>query len=241
MSPVGKRVALISGGTRGIGKATIDVFREMDVDVVYLHRQPRPEGESADDAGIRAICCDVRDFDRVGVVVKQIEHDYGQVHYLVNNAGVTRDRPLFQMSPDEWSEVIGTNLTGAFNLCRCMILKMIKRNFGRIINVASISGLVGAAGQSNYAASKAGLIAFTKSVAREVAPFKVTCNALAPGYIETDMTGALSEFLKERSRKMIPAGRFGTVAEIKSAIRFLVADDSTYVNGSVIKIDGGMI
>jgi 3-oxoacyl-[acyl-carrier protein] reductase len=240
MTAAAKRVALVSGATRGIGREIAQAFLELGVDVVALHRRPLPSDTVLDPA-VRPVQCDVTDFARVREVVSELEAVYGQIHYLVNNAGVTRDRSLFQMELDDWNEVLVTNLTGAFHLCRAAVLKMMKRQFGRIVNVTSVSGLVGAAGQCNYAASKAGLIGLTKSIAREVATFGVTCNAIAPGYVETDMTAALPDRLKERARAAVPAGRFGRASEMRSAIRFLAADDSSYVNGAVITIDGGMI
>jgi 3-oxoacyl-[acyl-carrier protein] reductase len=233
-----RRLAVVTGGTRGLGLAIVDGFLELGVDVVALHRQARAESPAR--SGLRFVQCDVRDFGAVKDATSALEKEYGQVHYLVNNAGVCRDASLFRMEPEHWREVLDTNLTGAFNLCRNVVLKMMKRGFGRIINISSVSGILGSAGQSNYAASKAGLIAFTKSVAREVATMGVTCNAIAPGYIESDMTSSLPDKVKERARGMIPAGRFGQANEVVSAVRFLCAEDSKYVNGAVITVDGGL-
>lgn len=239
MTSGARRVALVTGGATGIGRVATDVLAAMGADVVALQRSEAGHGDLA--ARIRFVRCDVRDHDRVRAVVADVEREYGQVHYLVNSAGVRRDRSLVQLELDEWREVIDTNLTGAFHLCRSVALGMMKHGFGRIINVSSLSGLMGAAGQCNYAASKAALIGLTKSIAREVASFGVTCNAIAPGYVDTAMTAGIPERLKERYRATIPAERFASAGEIASAFRFLAADESSYVNGSVVKIDGGLV
>jgi 3-oxoacyl-[acyl-carrier protein] reductase len=189
----------------------------------------------------RAYAVDVADSVATGEMGKQVLADFGHVDILVNNAGVTRDGLLLRMSDEDWDVVLNTNLKGAFNLVKAFQRSLLKRGGARIINVASVIGLIGNAGQANYAASKAGLIGFTKSVAREFAGRSVTVNAIAPGFIETDMTDVLNEQLKEGVLTKIPLGSFGQAQDIANAAVFLASDDARYITGQVLAVDGGMV
>jgi 3-oxoacyl-[acyl-carrier protein] reductase len=189
----------------------------------------------------RAYAVDVADSVATGEMGKQVLADFGHVDILVNNAGVTRDGLLLRMSDEDWDVVLNTNLKGAFNLVKAFQRSLLKRGGARIINVASVIGLIGNAGQANYAASKAGLIGFTKSVAREFAGRSVTVNAIAPGFIETDMTDVLNDQLKEGVLSKIPLGSFGQAQDIAAAALFLASDDARYITGQVLAVDGGMV
>jgi 3-oxoacyl-[acyl-carrier protein] reductase len=189
----------------------------------------------------RAYAVDVADSVATGEMGKQVLADFGHVDILVNNAGVTRDGLLLRMSDEDWDVVLNTNLKGAFNLVKAFQRSLLKRGGARIINVASVIGLIGNAGQANYAASKAGLIGFTKSVAREFAGRSVTVNAIAPGFIETDMTDVLNDQLKEGVLSKIPLGSFGQAQDIAAAALFLASEDSRYITGQVLAVDGGMV
>jgi 3-oxoacyl-[acyl-carrier protein] reductase len=188
-----------------------------------------------------AYAVDVANGAAVAATCEQIVKEFGHVDVLVNNAGITRDQLLLRMSEEEWDAVLNTNLKGAFNFTKKLSRVMLKQRSGRIVNISSISGLTGNAGQSNYAASKAGLIGFTKSVARELASRGITANAVAPGFIETDMTGALGEQMRESLKARIALGRLGTAEDVANAVLFLASDLAAYMTGQVITVDGGMV
>ena len=247
MAKLQDKVAVVTGGGRGIGKAIAETFAAEGAKVAVVSRTESSAQAAAtaiNDAhpGVaRAYAVDVADPAATAELGKRILEDFGHVDILVNNAGVTRDGLLLRMSDEDWDAVLNTNLKGAFNLVKAFQRSLLKRNGARIINVASVIGLIGNAGQANYAASKAGLIGFTKSVAREFAGRAVTVNAIAPGFIETDMTQVLADQLKEGILTKIPLGRFGQASDIAAAALFLASDDARYITGQVLAVDGGMV
>lgn len=236
------KVALITGGSRGIGAA---VARRLasegaDIAVVYSGSQSAAEAlcqECTECYGVKAMAyqCNVADFDASRETVNQIKKEFGTVHILVNNAGITRDGLLAMMKESQFDDVISVNLKGAFNMIRHCSGMFIRNKGGRIINMSSVTGIMGNAGQANYAASKAGLIGLTKSVARELAPKGITCNAVAPGFIDTDMTKDLHD---SPLAAAIPLGRIGKPEEVADAVAFLAKAD--YITGEVIRVDGGI-
>ncbi|MGD2070733.1 MAG: 3-oxoacyl-[acyl-carrier-protein] reductase [Gemmatimonadota bacterium] len=237
------RVALVTGGSRGIGRAISEELARAGARVAVVAR----DGERARDVatalpgeGHAGFACDVADSEAVADAVAAVEADVGPVDVLVNNAGITRDNILLRMKDDEWDEVIEVNLKGAFNLTRALARGMMKRRDGVIINVSSVVGLIGNAGQTNYSASKAGLLGLTRSVARELATRNVRCNALAPGYVRTDMTAELTEDQTEALRERIPLGRLGEPEDIAGVVRFLSGPAARYITGQVLAVDGGM-
>lgn len=187
-----------------------------------------------------AVQCDARDFPAATAAVELIKTTFGRIDILVNNAGITRDKSLMMMSPQDWSDVIDTNLTGVFNAARACIIAFLKQKSGNIVNIASVSGIHPLAGQTNYAAAKAGVIGFTKSLAKEVAPYNIRVNAVAPGFIETDMTAGFNEKTREKFLAMIPLHRFGTPEEVSQAVLFLLSEESRYITGQAIQLDGGL-
>ena len=246
MSQLANQIAVVTGAGRGIGHAIALKFAAEGADVACVSRTAENAEKTA--AEVRALgrrawahAMDVADAAAVAAAAKQILAEAGRVDILVNNAGVTRDGLLMRMSDTDWDAVLSTNLKGAFLFTRAFTRAFLKQHSGRIINVASVSGLVGNAGQANYAASKAGLIGFTKSVARELASRGITSNALAPGFIETDMTAALNEQLRAEVLKTIPLARFGQAEDIAQAALFLAGPSGRYITGQVLAVDGGMV
>lgn len=240
------KVAVVTGAGRGIGRAMALRFAAEGADIACVSRTAENSGRVADE--VRALgrkawahAVDVADGAAVEAVAGSILAEAGRVDVLVNNAGVTRDGLLMRMSEADWDAVVDTNLKGAFNVTRAFTRALLKQRSGRIINVASVIGLIGNAGQCNYAASKAGLIGFTKSVAREFASRGVTCNAIAPGFITTDMTSVLSEELKAELLKRIPLQGFGEAEDIAQAALYLAGPGGRYVTGQVLVVDGGMV
>ena len=246
MSQLEGKTALVTGAGRGIGKAIALKFASAGADVVCVSRTEANSQAVADEVKASgrnawAVAVDVADADAVNGAVKQILADAGKVDILVNNAGVTRDGLLMRMSDEDWDTVLNTNLKGAFNFVKALTRAFLKQKSGRIINVASVIGLIGNAGQANYAASKAGLIGFSKSVARELASRGITVNVLAPGFIDTDMTAVLSVEQKEGILKEIPLARLGQGEDIANAALFLAGDTGAYITGQVLAVDGGMV
>lgn len=241
-----RRVALVTGASRGIGRAVAcglaaDGF---DLALVYAgNADAAADAVAACEAAgatARAYRCDVSNADEVKATADAVLADFGSVWALVNNAGITRDTLLARMKDEDFARVLEVNLTGAFNMMRALTRPLMRQRGGRIVSMSSVVGLMGNAGQANYAASKAGLIGLTKSVARELAPRDVTVNAVAPGFVRTDMTAALPEQVVDRYEGQIPLGRLADPEEVAGVVRFLVSDAAAYVTGEVIRVDGGM-
>ena len=246
MSLLANKVAVVTGAGRGIGRAVALAYARMGADVACVSRTEENSAKAAAEVealGRRAwaVAVDVSDTAAVDAAAGKILDDAGRVDILVNNAGVTRDNLLMRMSEEEWDTVLNTNLKGAFNFTRALTRPFIKQRSGRIINIASVIGLIGNAGQSNYAASKAALIGFTKSIAKELAPRGITVNAIAPGFIETDMTAVLDDKVREEVLGRVPLGRFGSSDDIAHAAVFLAMEPTGYVTGQVLTVDGGMV
>lgn len=240
---LGGKVALVTGASRGIGKEIALVLAGAGADVACLATSPPDETAQAIRGVGRnslALGANVGRSDEVSQAVERVVSELGSLDILVNNAGVTRDQLLLRMSDEDWDTVLTVNLKGAFNLVRASVKTMMKSRWGRIINITSIVGLSGQAGQANYAASKAGLIGFTKSVAKEFGSRGITCNAIAPGFVETDMTEKLSEEMRDRVISTAPLGRLGSPGDIASVALFLASDASAYITGQVLVVDGGL-
>jgi 3-oxoacyl-[acyl-carrier protein] reductase len=244
MNELSGKVALVTGGSRGIGRSIAEHLARGGARVAVIGRSA---GSTADAAaalpgdGHAGYACDVSDGAAIDALIKKVESELGPVDILVNNAGVTQDNLLVRLTDDAWDAVLDTNLKGAFLLIRAAARGMMRRRSGRIINITSVVGITGNKGQANYAASKAGLIGLTKSVAKELASRGVLCNAVAPGYIETDMTAALPEAAKSELVGQIAVGRLGTGDDIAGVVRFLAGPAATYITGQVIVVDGGMV
>jgi 3-oxoacyl-[acyl-carrier protein] reductase len=228
------RVVLVTGGNRGIGRAIAQSFADGGDRVAITYRS----GEPPD--GFLGVRCDVTDPDAVERAFTDVEAELGPVEVLVANAGITRDTLILRMSEDDWSAVIETNLTGSFRVAKRAAKGMLRLRRGRIIFVSSVVGLLGSAGQVNYAASKSGLVGMARSLARELGSRNITANVVAPGFVETEMTEELPEELKKQYLATIPLGRFTTVGEVASVIRWLGSDEAAYVTGAVIPVDGGL-
>jgi 3-oxoacyl-[acyl-carrier protein] reductase len=233
----------VTGGTRGIGRTIAASLASAGAVVAVVGRDlARAEKTAAElGRGARGFACDVADVPAVTAMVAQVEETLGSVDILVNNAGVTRDNILPRLKDEDWGAVIDANLRGAFATCRAASRGMMKRRWGRIINISSVVGLVGNKGQSNYAASKAGLIGFTKSVAKELASRNVLANVVAPGFIETDMTAAMTPEARETLVSQIPLSRLGTPEDVANLVTFLSSDAASYITGQVYVVDGGMV
>jgi acetoacetyl-CoA reductase len=234
------RVAIVTGGTRGIGEAISIALRDMGMKVAanYAGNEERARAFT-ERTGIAAYQWDVSDFDACQNGVRQIEGDIGPVDVLVNNAGITRDTTIRKMSAQQWQDVIDTNLGGCFNMAKAVFDGMTGRKYGRVVNIGSINGQAGQYGQVNYAAAKSGIHGFTKALAQEGARFGVTVNAIAPGYIDTDMVAAVPEDVLQKIVARIPVGRLGKAEEIARAVVFLVDENAGFVTGSTLSINGG--
>ena len=240
------RVAIVTGGGRGIGRAVAVRLAEKGASVAISYRKDAAAAEEAA-AAVRAagVECeifkgDVASPEDVQALFKGVGDAFGRVDILINNAGITRDNIMLRMKEEEFDDVLRTNLGGTYLCTRAALRPMVRARWGRIVNVSSVVGLVGNAGQANYAASKAGIIGFTKSVAREVAQRGITANAIAPGYVETELTGSLPEDVKDRIRNQVPLGRFGEAEEVAEVVAFLAGEGAGYVTGQTIAVDGGM-
>lgn len=238
------KVAVVTGATRGIGRGIAEELARAGARVAVVARSEDGARAAADELageGHRGYACDVADAGSVDALIAAVEKEMGSVDILVNNAGVTADNLLMRMKDEEWERVLETNLRGAFHTIRAAARGMMRRRAGRIVNITSVVGLTGNKGQANYAASKAGLIGLTKSVAKELASRNILCNAVAPGYIETEMTAALGEAAREELRAGIPLGRLGSPGDIAPVVRFLAGPGGAYITGQVVAVDGGMV
>ncbi len=234
------RIAIVTGGTRGIGEAISMVLAQAGYQVAATYAgNDDAAKEFTERTGINTYKFDVSDFDQCQEAVSKIEAELGQVDVLVNNAGITRDGTMHRMTFEKWNAVIQTNLSSCFNMSHCVIDKMREHNFGRIVNIGSVNGQAGQYGQVNYAAAKSGIHGFTKALALEGAAKGITVNAIAPGYISTDMVKAVPENILEKIIATIPVGRLGDPDEIARAVLFLVSDDAGFITGSTLSINGG--
>ena len=244
MADLTGQVALVTGGSRGIGKAICERLASDGARVAVVARDAARAEDVAKQLpgdGHKGYACDVSDSAAIDALVKQVEADFGSLDIVVNNAGVTADNLLVRIDDDAWNKVIDTNLKGAFNLTRAAARGMMRRRKGRIINITSVVGLTGNKGQANYSASKAGLIGLTKAVAKELASRNVLVNAVAPGFIETEMTAELGEDAKSALMGQIALGRLGSPTDLAAVVRFLAGPDASYITGQVLVVDGGMV
>ncbi|MGB3634900.1 MAG: 3-oxoacyl-[acyl-carrier-protein] reductase [Rubrobacteraceae bacterium] len=241
------RVAVVTGGGRGIGRAIAVRLAQEGANVAVVYRSnddaAQETAKLVRKAGVECETFkgDVASQEDVEAIFKGINESFGRLDILVNNAGITRDNLMMRMKEEEFDEVLRTNLKGTYLCTKAVLRGMVRARWGRIVNVTSVVGLIGNAGQANYAASKAGIIGFTKSVAREVAQRNITVNAVAPGYVETELTGSLDESVKEQIRAQVPAGRFGEPEEISDAVVYLAGEGASYLTGQTIAVDGGMV
>jgi 3-oxoacyl-[acyl-carrier protein] reductase len=238
-------VALVTGSSRGIGKEIARVIAEAGAEVIVAARGLEGARATADEisgAGGRAtpVTMDISDDESVVQTVDELKKAYDTIPLLVNNAGIVRDNLILRMKQHEWDDVIGTNLTGIYRLCRALVPSMVRARFGRIVNITSVVGRVGNPGQTNYAAAKAGVEGLTRSLARELSTRNITVNCVAPGFIDTDMTRDLSEDARERLLSQVPMGRLGTPKDVASAVLFLLGDGASYVTGTTVDVNGGM-
>ncbi len=241
-----KKTAIVTGGTRGIGRAVVLALsaRGVDCAFTYVKNHAAAESLAREVRGmgrkVLSVLLDARDFNGAKTLAESVRKEFGKLDFLVNNAGITRDKSLMMMSPEDWHDVIDTNLNGAFNITRASIITFLKQKSGAIVNISSVGGIHPLPGQTNYAAAKAGLIGFTKSLAQEVAPYNVRVNAVAPGFIDTEMTATLAPKMKELFLRNIPLQRFGTAEEVAESVVFLLSDRAQYITGQTLQLDGGL-
>jgi 3-oxoacyl-[acyl-carrier protein] reductase len=242
-----RQIVVVTGASRGIGRAVAVRFARDGAAVIVNYRGSEAAAQetvqAVTDAGGQATLVqgDVSNRDDAERLIEAAVTEYGRIDVLVNNAGITRDQLLMRMTDDDWDAVLDTNLKGAFHTTRAALRPMLRKRSGRIINISSVVGLIGNAGQANYAAAKAGLIGFTKSTAREVASRSITVNAVAPGYIATEMTDAIAEMMKAKILDQVPMGRLGTPEDVAAVVAFLASPAAAYMTGAVLTVDGGMV
>lgn len=241
------KVALITGATRGIGKQIAIKLAKEGYDIAINYRSENEEltntKKEIEELNVKCLAVqgDVSNFEDTKRFVDEVINEFGAIDVLVNNAGITKDMLILRMQKEDFESVINVNLTGTFNVTKNVVQYMMKKRSGRIINISSVVGISGNAGQTNYSASKAGIIGFTKSLAKEVASRNILVNAVAPGFIETDMTAVLKDEIKDEIAKNIPLKRMGKAEDVANAVKFLASDDSSYITGQVLQIDGGML
>src|SRR2546426_1371773 len=235
------KTAIVTGGSRGIGRAIVQALARTGARVVFTYLQNKAAAdEIPNNDTIIGLPVDVTRFDQAKELVKQVKERFGRIDILVNNAGITRDKLLALMTEKDWDDVLSTNLKGVFNLTKPVVGVMLRQRSGAILNITSISGIVGMPGQVNYSSSKAGMIGFTKALAKEMAKANITVNALALGFVETDMTGVLNAEYRTKALEQIPLGRFAKPEEMAEVALFLVSDKASYITGQVIQVDGGL-
>lgn len=247
MADLTNKVAVVTGGRRGIGRAIAMTLAQRGADVMIGDCTEDPgKGTAAEIAAatsrrVFANCVDVANYESAMEFIEGTVEQFGRVDILVNNAGITRDNLIVRISDADWDAVLDVNLKGAFNCCKAVARQMMKQRYGRIVNLTSVAGLAGNAGQTNYASSKAGLVGLTKSLAKELGSRNITVNAIAPGFVTTALTDVLPQEFKEAAIKMTPLGRFGVPEDIARAVAFLVSDDAAFITGQVLSVDGGMV
>lgn len=240
------KAAIVTGGSRGIGRAIVLMLAAEGADVVFTYNKSVSEAEAlAAEVGrlkrkAIALQMDVRDFAKARELIEKAKEGLGRLDILVNNAGIIRDKALMMMTEEDWTEVIDTNLNGTFNVTRSAIVTFLKQKSGAIVNITSVSGVAGMSRQTNYAASKAGIIGFTRSLAKEVAPYNIRVNAVAPGFIETDMLAGLKDSFKDELKARIPLSRLGKAEDVSKAVKFLLSDAAGFITGQTLVVDGGL-
>ena len=240
------KTAIVTGGTRGIGRAIVLELAKNGCNVAFNYSKSDDLAnellKEIEALGVKAMAkkADVSDFESAKNMVKEVKDNFGQIDFLVNNAGITRDKLLALMKEEDWDDVININLKSVYNFSKAVIMTMVKQKRGNILNITSVSGIAGVAGQANYSASKAGMIGFTKALAKEVGKANINVNAIACGFIETDMTASLPEEYKQKMTDMISLKRFGTTEDVAKVAMFLLSDDAKYITGQVISVDGGL-